>query len=81
MASTESSDRASSRPRSEQARDARARAWRFVFNCYEKQKAPEPDSCNDAAIVRSTEEVSDVEQRPDGPSEIVVTYSRKLRNQ
>jgi hypothetical protein len=32
-------------------------------------KAAEPDSCNDAAIVRNTEEVSHVEQRPDRPSE------------
>jgi hypothetical protein len=39
--------------------------------------APEPDSCNDSAIVRNTDEVSHVEQRPDRPSEIVVTHSRK----
>jgi hypothetical protein len=45
------------------------------------EPAPELDSCNDAAIVRNTEEVSDVEQRPDRPSEIVVTHSRKLRTQ
>jgi hypothetical protein len=41
------------------------------------EPAPEPDSCNDAAIVRNTEGVSHVEQRPDRPSEIVVTHSRK----
>jgi hypothetical protein len=29
------------------------------------EPAPEPDSCNDAAIVRNTEEVSDVDHRPD----------------
>jgi hypothetical protein len=34
------------------------------------EPAPEPDSCNDAAIVRNTEGVSHVEQRPDGPLEI-----------
>jgi hypothetical protein len=45
------------------------------------ERAPEPDSRNDAAIVRNTEEVSHVEQRLDRPSEIVVTYSRKSRNQ
>jgi hypothetical protein len=32
------------------------------------ESAPEPDSCNDAAVVRNTEEVSHVEQRPDRPS-------------
>jgi hypothetical protein len=51
----------------------------------EKEKpvgpTPEHDSCNDAAIVTNIEEVSHVEQRPDRPSEIVVTYSRKSRNQ
>jgi hypothetical protein len=45
------------------------------------EPASEPDSCNDAAIVRNPEEVSHVEQRLDRPSEIVVTYSRKSRNQ
>jgi hypothetical protein len=45
------------------------------------ERAPEPDSRNDAAIVRNTEEVSHVEQRLDRPSQIVVTYSRKSRNQ
>jgi hypothetical protein len=44
------------------------------------ERTPEPDSCNDA-IVRNTEEVSHVGQRLDRPSEIVVTYSRKSRNQ
>jgi hypothetical protein len=35
------------------------------------EPAPKPDSCNDAAIVRNTEGVTnDVEQRPDRPSEI-----------
>ena len=45
------------------------------------ERAPEPDSRNDVAIVRNTEEVSHVEQRLDRPSQIVVTYSRKSRNQ
>ena len=34
------------------------------------ERAPEPDSCNDAAIVTNTEEVSYVEQRLDRPSEV-----------
>jgi hypothetical protein len=46
-----------------------------------EKPTPEPNSCNDAAIVTNIEEVSHVEQRPDRPSEIVVTYSRKSRNQ
>jgi len=59
----------------EQARDARARAWAYIFQCWqEKQKpaepAPEPDGRNDGAIVRDIEGVSHVEQRPDRPSEI-----------
>jgi hypothetical protein len=33
------------------------------------EPAPEPDSCNDGAIVGNTEEVSHVGQRPDRPSE------------
>jgi hypothetical protein len=33
------------------------------------ESAPEPDGCNDAAIVTNTEEVSHVEQRLDRPSE------------
>jgi hypothetical protein len=58
----------------EQARNACARAWTFVFQCWQgKQKAdgsaPEPDSCKEAAIVRNPEEVSHVEQRPDRPSD------------
>jgi hypothetical protein len=59
----------------EQTRDARARAWAFVFQCWqEKQKpakpAPEPDGRNDGAIVRDTEGVSHVEQQADRSSEI-----------
>jgi hypothetical protein len=45
------------------------------------EPAPEHDSCNDAAMVRNTEGVSHVEQRPDRPSEIVVTHLRKMRTQ
>jgi hypothetical protein len=47
----------------EQARDIRARAWRFVFDCSWKREAARPGGPNDA-IVRNTEEVSHVEQRP-----------------
>jgi hypothetical protein len=54
-----------------------ANVYRFILDCHAKKVAAEPDSCNDAAIVRTTEEVSHVEQRPDRPSEIVVTHSRK----
>ena len=59
--------------------DTLAAVYRFIlFDCHAKQKkAAEPDSCNDAAILRNTEGVSHVEQRPDRPSEIVVTPSRK----
>jgi hypothetical protein len=45
------------------------------------ERAPEHDSCKDAAIVTNTGEVSHVEQRLGRPSEIVVTHSRKLRTQ
>jgi len=34
------------------------------------ERAPENNNCNDAAIVRNTEEVSHVDQRPDRPSEM-----------
>jgi hypothetical protein len=39
---------------------------------------PEPDTCNEAAIVRNTEEVSRIEQRPDRPSE--TTYPAALES-
>jgi hypothetical protein len=47
-----------------------ANVYRFILDCHAKKIAAEPDSCNDAAIVRNTEGVSHVEQRPDRPSEI-----------
>ena len=31
-------------PTPEQARDVRARAWRFVFDCYAKKKAGDRDA-------------------------------------
>jgi hypothetical protein len=40
------------------------------------ERAPEPDSCNDAAKVRNTKEVGHVEQRPDRRSE--TTYPAAL---
>jgi hypothetical protein len=47
-----------------------ANTYRFILDCHAKKMAAEPDGCNEAAIVRSTEEgVSYVEQRPDGTSE------------
>lgn len=48
---------------------ALASIYRFVLDCHAKKIAAEPDSCNDAAIVRNTEGVSHVDQRPDRPSE------------
>jgi hypothetical protein len=45
--------------------DALAAAYRCILDCHAKKKAAESDSCNDAAIVRNTEGVSHVEQRPD----------------
>ena len=50
--------------------DALAAVYWFILDCHAKKMAVEPDSCNDAAIVRNTEEVSHVDQRPDRPSEI-----------
>ena len=71
--------------RPEQARDARARAWALVFQCWHKklkpaEPTPEPDGRNDASI-RNEKEVSDVNQPSNKPSEIVVINSRKLRTQ
>jgi len=59
----------------EQARDARARAWSFVFRCWQaKLMAAEPTSQTDGrdgtTLMRSTKEVSRVVQRPDRPSEV-----------
>jgi len=43
--------------------------YRFILDCHHAKKiAAEPDSCNDAAIVRNTKGVSHVEQRPDRPA-------------
>ena len=50
--------------------NALASVYRFILDCHAKKIAAEPDSCNGAAIVTNTEEVSHVEQRPDRPSEI-----------
>ena len=51
-----------------------ANVYRFILDCHAKKMAaepvPEPDSCNDAAIVTNTEEVSHVEQRHDRSSQI-----------
>jgi hypothetical protein len=51
----------------EQTRDARARAWAFVFECWqEKQTVAEPtqpDDRDDTSSVRNTEGVSHVDQR------------------
>jgi hypothetical protein len=47
-----------------------ANVYRFILDCHAKKMAAEPDSCNDAAIVRNTEGVSHVEQRPDTSLEV-----------
>jgi hypothetical protein len=53
---------------------ALAAVYRFILDSHAKKMAaeptPEPDSCSDAAIVRHTEGVSHVEQRPAKQSEI-----------
>jgi hypothetical protein len=46
-----------------------ANVYRFILDCHAKKIAAEPNDRNDAAIVRDTEGVSHVEQRPDRPSE------------
>jgi len=53
--------------------NALAAVYRFILDCHVKKMATEPDSRNDAAIVRNTEGVGHVEQRPDRPSEAVLT--------
>ena len=48
----------------EQVRDARARAWAYVFECWQKkQTTVEPTLESDAARMKHKEEVSHVEQR------------------
>jgi hypothetical protein len=58
--------------------DMLANVYRFILDCHAKKEAAEPDSSNNAAIVRNTEEVSHVEQRPDRPSE--TTYPATLES-
>jgi len=46
----------------EQARDARARAWAFVFQCWQAKKmaaerTPQPDGRDGTTLVRITKEV------------------------
>jgi hypothetical protein len=57
--------------------------YALAMQKYQKNEkpAPEPDSCNDAAIVRNTEEVSHVEQRHDRSSQLAarVSDSQKYR--
>ena len=59
-------------PRSEATPEAElnvlANVYRFILDCHAKKIAAEPDSCNDIAIVRNTEGVSHVDQRPDRPA-------------
>jgi len=58
----------------EQARDTRARAWAFVFQCWQEKQmttepAAEPHGRNEVSI-RNRKEVSDVDHRPDRSSEV-----------
>ena len=58
---------------SEQARDVRARAWAFVFQCWQEKQmttepVAEPPGRNEVSI-RNRKEVSDVNHRPDRSSE------------
>ena len=48
--------------------NALAAVYRFILNCHAKKMAAEPDNCNTVAIVRNTEGVSHVEQRPNKSS-------------
>jgi hypothetical protein len=58
--------------------DALAAIYSFCRQMHrERQSAAEAT----VAQMRDIEEVSDVKQQPDRPSEIVVSNSRKLRNQ
>ena len=59
----------------EQVRDARARAWAFVFRCWqEKQMATEPtaepDGRSDVSIRNRKEVSDDVEQQHQRPPQI-----------
>jgi len=52
----------------EQARDARAHAWSFVFRCWQAnqmaaESTPEPAYRDRTTLVRCTKEVSHVKQR------------------
>ena len=59
-------------PISEQTRDARARAWAYVFSCWHaKQKAVPPQIAGDHPNDSTAKEVSHVEQSSDEASSIV----------
>jgi hypothetical protein len=47
-----------------------ANIYRFILDCHRKKMAAEPDSCNDAALVRNTQEVSHVKQQLDRSSQV-----------
>jgi hypothetical protein len=51
---------------SEQARDVRARAWSYVFECFNRhtKKKAAPASGPDDAILRNTKGGNHVDQRP-----------------
>ena len=57
-----------------QARDTRARAWAFVFQCWQEKQmttepTAEPDSRKDVSI-RNRKEVSNIDHQPDRSSGI-----------
>ena len=56
----------------EQVRDARARAWAFVFDCHMKESAAGMTSTNGTSV-RNTEEVSNVE-RSNRPLAVEATH-------
>jgi hypothetical protein len=49
----------------ELARAARARAWAFIFRCFEENNNAAGITSTNGTILRNTEGVSDVERRPD----------------
>ena len=56
----------------EQARDARVRAWAYVFTCWRaKQKGMPPQAAGDYPNESAAKEVSHVEHSPDEASSIV----------
>lgn len=47
----------------DQARDARARAWRFVFDCYAKKKGGVPSTADDGKEIKDIPDKTILPQR------------------